>query len=64
MSDYGRFIRMLLNGGELEGVRVLQAETVRSMCQNQIGNLRVKALTTVAPPFTNDAEFFPGEPKS
>lgn len=64
MSDYGRFIRMILNDGELDGVRVLKSETVQSMSQNHIGNLRVKELTTVAPQFSNNAEFFPGTPKS
>jgi len=64
MRDYGRFIRMILNDGELDGIRVLQPETVAMMCENQIGDLRVKNLATVSPPFSNDAEFFPGEPKS
>ena len=64
MSDYGRFIRMILNDGELDGTRILKAETVQMMSQNQIGSLRVKELTTVAPQFSNNAEFFPGEPKS
>ena len=64
MSDYGKFIRMILNDGELDGVRVLKAETVATMCENHIGDLRVQNLKTVAPPFTNDAEFFPGQPKS
>lgn len=64
MSDYGKFIRMILNDGELDGVRVLKPETVATMCENHIGNLRVKNLKTVAPPFTNDAEFFPGQPKT
>ncbi len=64
MRDYGRFIRMILNDGELDGKRVLEAETVQTMCQNHIGDLRVKELTTVAPQFSNNAEFFPGEPKS
>jgi CubicO group peptidase (beta-lactamase class C family) len=31
LDDYMRFTRMLLNGGELDGVRILQAETVRLM---------------------------------
>jgi CubicO group peptidase (beta-lactamase class C family) len=35
-GDYTRFLRMLLNGGELEGVRVLKAETVKAMTTNQI----------------------------
>lgn len=64
MSDYGKFIRMILNDGELDGVRVLERETVAMMCENHIGDLRVQNLISVAPPFTNDAEFFPGEPKS
>ena len=55
---------MILNDGELDGVRVLKPETVMTMCVNHIGDLRVKNLKTVAPPFTNDAEFFPGEPKT
>lgn len=64
MRDYSRFIRMILNDGELEGQRLLQAETVAAMASNQIGDLRVKKLHTVLPNFSNDAEFFPGEPKS
>src|SRR6516164_5680681 len=36
-NDYGRFMRMLLNGGELDGARVLKAETVALMGQNNIG---------------------------
>ena len=64
MSDYGRFIRMILNDGELDGTRVLKPETVQLMAQNHIGALRVKELKSIAPPFSNDAEFFPGQPKS
>lgn len=64
MSDYGRFMRMILNNGELDGVRVLKAETVEAMCTNQMGDLRVTELQTAAPQFSNDAEMFPGEEKS
>ena len=64
MPDYGRFMRMILNGGELDGVRVLSEDTVADMSRNHIGDLRVAPLTTQMPPFSNDAEFFPGEPKS
>ncbi len=64
MSDYGRFIRMILNDGELDGVRVLAADTVATMAENHIGDLRVQELKTVSPQFSNDAEFFPGDPKS
>jgi len=62
-SDYARFVRMVLNRGELDGVRVLDAETVDLMCQNAIGDLRVTPMKTVMPQFSNDAEFFPGLPK-
>src|SRR5262245_16090074 len=34
--DYLRFCQMLLNGGELEGTRLLRKETVQSMIQNQL----------------------------
>ncbi len=64
MTDYARFIRMILNDGALDGARVLNAETVSSMCQNHIGDLRVQKMNTVVPAQSNDAEFFPGEPKS
>jgi methyl acetate hydrolase len=45
-NDYGRFVRMLLNGGELDGARVLKAETVTLMGQNNIGVVSVPALKT------------------
>jgi len=48
-EDYGRFMRMFLNGGELEGTRVLKAETVALMGQNQIGAVSVPALKTALP---------------
>jgi methyl acetate hydrolase len=48
-SDYGRFMRMILNNGELDGVRVIKAETVALMEQNQIGMVSVPALKTAMP---------------
>ena len=39
VGDYARFLQMLLNEGELEGVRVLRADTVRQMTQNATGNM-------------------------
>ena len=48
-EDYGRFMRMFLNGGALDGVRVLKAETVELMSQNQIGVVSVPALKTALP---------------
>jgi methyl acetate hydrolase len=48
-SDYGRFVRMLLNGGALDGARVLKAETVALMGQNAMGDVRVPALQSALP---------------
>ncbi len=64
MGDYGRFIQMMLNDGELGGTRVLATDTVEAMSSNQMGDLRVQPLRTQDPMRSNDAEFFPGEPKS
>ena len=48
-EDYGRFMRMLLNGGALDGARVLKAETVALMGQNHIGAISVPALKSALP---------------
>jgi CubicO group peptidase (beta-lactamase class C family) len=37
--DYLRFAQMLLNGGELAGVRILSPKTVRYMTTNHLGDL-------------------------
>jgi CubicO group peptidase (beta-lactamase class C family) len=58
--DYLAFLRMVLNGGALNGVRVLRPETVALMTQNHIGALDVQPLKTVHPGVSNDADFFPG----
>lgn len=36
IEDYSRFGRMLLNGGELDGVRILQESTVEMIMSNQL----------------------------
>jgi CubicO group peptidase (beta-lactamase class C family) len=48
-SDYGRFVRMFLNGGALDGARVLKAETVALMSRNHIGAVSVPALKSALP---------------
>jgi methyl acetate hydrolase len=45
-NDYGRFVRAFLNGGELDGGRILKAETVALMGQNHIGAVSVPAAKT------------------
>ena len=37
-GDYGRFLQMLLNGGELDGVRLLGPRTVELMHTNLVGD--------------------------
>ena len=37
--DYLRFQQMILNGGELDGVRILDQKTVELMLKNHIGDL-------------------------
>jgi CubicO group peptidase (beta-lactamase class C family) len=49
-GDYARFCQMLLNGGELDGVKILSNTTVDMMMSNQLSHLQ--------PPQT---EFRPGE---
>ncbi len=39
IGDYTRFCQMLLNGGELDGVRVLSRKTVELMTADQVGDL-------------------------
>ncbi len=39
IGDYARFGQMLLNGGELDGTRVLARKSVELMMANQLGNL-------------------------
>jgi CubicO group peptidase (beta-lactamase class C family) len=36
LDDYMRFARMLVNGGELDGVRILKPETVKLMATSQL----------------------------
>src|SRR5262249_6088545 len=44
-SDYLRFAQMMLNGGELDGVRILSRTTVALMTSDHLG-------TRIAAPFT------------
>jgi CubicO group peptidase (beta-lactamase class C family) len=57
--DYLRFLRMLLHGGALDGVRILHEETVALMGRNHIGDLAAGTLTTTTPARSNDIDLFP-----
>ena len=64
-ADYLRFLRMILNDGlSDDGARVLRPETVDLMSRNHIGGQRVSPMRSLNPARSNDAEFFPGVPKS
>jgi methyl acetate hydrolase len=59
-GDYLAFQRMFLSNGRAKGKQVLKPETVRAMSENQMGAINVRLLKTAIPPYSNDAEFFPG----
>lgn len=62
--DYLKFAQVFLHEGRFNGAQVLKPETVAVMGRNQIGDIRAGLLKTVQPPASNDAEFFPGTPKT
>lgn len=55
--DYIRFTRMFLNRGELDGARILSADSVALMGQNAIGSIAVPALKTAMPERSEDFSF-------
>ncbi|MBN2200313.1 MAG: serine hydrolase [Candidatus Aminicenantes bacterium] len=56
VDDYGRYLRMILNGGRFEGHRILSGEAVRTMLTNQTADLPV--LRSACQPYaTLDPEF-------
>ncbi len=63
-AEYLKFIRMILNDGNGPNGRVLKAETVEAMARNGLGSLKCSGWLSVAPPYTNSGDFFPGMPKS
>lgn len=60
-EDYARFLQMMLRGGELDGNRLLQAETVAAMSRNQIGSIRAGAMPTAMPDFAAPFDTFPDQ---
>jgi CubicO group peptidase (beta-lactamase class C family) len=58
--DYLRLLRALLNGGELDGVRILKAATVAMMGENHMGALNVLPLPTEMPNLSNPVDLMPG----
>ena len=56
VTDYLRFTRMILNGGELEGVRLLTNETVTAMAGNHLEKGTVAGWSTCNPILSNDVD--------
>jgi methyl acetate hydrolase len=56
-TDYLRFERMILNGGTLDGVRILKTDTVALMSQNHMGGVSVPAIPTAQPDRSMDFTF-------
>jgi CubicO group peptidase (beta-lactamase class C family) len=62
--DFMRFLRMVLNKGQLDGRRILSEACVAQMLANQTGDIPIPVLKTAMPPVTADVDFFPGRRKS
>jgi CubicO group peptidase (beta-lactamase class C family) len=56
-SDYIRFTRMILNGGALDGARIVSAEGVAQMSRNNIGSVGVPALKSALADRSEDFSF-------
>lgn len=57
--DYARFVRAMLRGGELDGNRVLKAETVAEMARNQVAPLRAGYMGSAMPNLAQPYDTFP-----
>ena len=53
-SDYIKFLRMILNGGELNGNRLLSEGAFAQMLENQMEGKYFERMVTIAPPVTAD----------
>jgi CubicO group peptidase (beta-lactamase class C family) len=63
-ADYLRFLRMILQGGQLDGVRVLADASVALMGQPQTGGCPIRPLRSALPRVAGDLDVFPGVDKS
>lgn len=57
--DYMRFLRMLLNGGTLDGHRILHEATVAQLGDNHVGHLRAGRMESVVPTLAGEFDMFP-----
>jgi CubicO group peptidase (beta-lactamase class C family) len=61
--DYGRFVRMLLNGGSLDGAKILSPQTVQLMGQNHIGKIVIETQPDAMPSRTRPFPIGAGKDK-
>lgn len=59
-SDYIKFVRAFLGGGQLGDRRILSTESVEAMGRNQIGTLGVRLLPSLVPQLVRDGAVLPG----
>lgn len=59
-ADYLRLLTMLVRDGEIDGVRILQPETIEEARRNHIGDLSTRSIASTDPASTNDIDFLPG----
>lgn len=63
-ADYARFLRMILRGGELDGVRILSPASIRGLTENAIGDLRMQPAASAKPEYGSGIAFFPDVEKT
>jgi methyl acetate hydrolase len=56
-GDYIKFLQMILNSGELNGKRILTADSVKTMAVNHIGAVSARATKTAQPERSADFTF-------
>jgi methyl acetate hydrolase len=59
--DYLTFTRMILNGGTLNGVRILSPESIAALMTDQIPHLAIPAMGLMSPMGLRQVDFFPGQ---
>jgi CubicO group peptidase (beta-lactamase class C family) len=55
-----RFVRAIMAGGQLDGRRILSAQSVAAMGANQIGELNLRPLPSLIPTLATDGAILPG----
>ena len=59
-GDYMRFLRMILSGGVLDGVQILNPESLQALSINQVGALAAGVVASVAPHMARTFDRFSG----